>query len=210
MTLPTPIATSDFDILIGVVMAVGWVVMQIISKAAKNKPPSIDTPGRDQTDAPNDANPVNNTAEEMRRFFEGLEGSRTPAATPKNVPATTAAVPDRGRRTTAASQSVTASGQAVTSSSQRTAARRSSERQAPTVTTKDEVSQAGLEAYPTLAIVPSDVPVTTGAFAEAHAREGRLAFVGRLRSTKDLRQAVMMMEVLSPPLGMRRTPFPIG
>ena len=213
MTLLPPIATSDFDILIGVVAAIGWVVMQIMAKAAKNKPPpSNRMPGGANPEAPDDSVPVNDAAEEMRRFFQRLEGAHrahTSDAVPKNVPVA-AAGSERGRRTTAASQSVTASGQAVTSSSQRTAARRGSEQPAPAVVPSEHVSQAGSEAYPKLAVVMSDATVTAGAFAETQAHEGRLAFVRRLRCTSDLRQAVAMMEVLSPPLGLRRTPFPIG
>ena len=199
-----PIATSDFNILIGVVATIGWVVMQIMGKAAKNKPPA----GGDRPEAPDNPAPAGDAAEELRRFFQRLEGAQAPGAAPPNVPAE--AGPDRGRRTTAASQSVTASGQAVTSSSQRTAARRSLEPQAPVLAPVAEVAPAGTAACPEPAALPAAAIVTAGALAEDRAHAGRCDFARRLRCTSDLRRAVAMMEVLSPPLGMRRTPFPIG
>ncbi len=210
MTLPLPIASSDFDILIGVIAAIGWVVMQIMGKAAKRKtPPSNRLAGGVRPEPPPaDSGPVSDPAEELRRFFQRLEGSRTSDDTPQIVPAA-AEGPERARRTTAGSQAVTSSGQAVTSSSQRTAARRSLEQQAPAIAATTDFSQAGVvEAVPAFAM--NEMVITAGASAEAHAHEGRLAFVRRLRSKNDLRQAVAMLEVLSPPLAMRRTPFPIG
>ncbi len=210
MTLPLPIASSDFDILIGVIAAIGWVVMQIMGKASKTKtPPSTHMAGAAGPETPpENAGPLSDPAEELRRFFQRLEGARNSDDTPKTVPVA-AEGPDRARRTTAGSQAVTSSGQAVTSSSQRTAARRGLEQQPPAIAATTDFSRVGVvEAAPAFAI--DEMVITAGASAEAHAHEGRLAFVRRLRSKSDLRQAVAMLEVLSPPLAMRRTPFPVG
>ena len=212
MSLLPTIATSNFDILIGVVAAIGWVVVQIMSKAAKNKPPSASTPGGVKPEPPEDAGPVSDAAEEMRRFFQRLEEAHTPDRAPKKTPpATLTTSPERGQRTTAGSRAITSSGQAVTSSSQRTASRRSSEQQVPAalVATDNPLQPApGVCLKP--AVVMNDAMLTYGAFADAHAHGGRLEFVRRLRCTKALRRAVMRMEVITPPLGLRRTPFPIG
>jgi hypothetical protein len=68
-----PIAASDFDVIIGIIAFVGWILAQVLSRKQKGKPetpPPLSTPeGTGSPASPQD---------EMRKFFDEMEKALNP------------------------------------------------------------------------------------------------------------------------------------